>query len=164
MSEASAIAKRVLTQGAFAYFCTADMRNIPHVVPVFFVFDPIRCHAYFLLSENSKKVRNIRLHAKVSFTVDVRDPVNPFENKGVMVQGEAQIERATATDAETERVKELFEEKYGWSSSQSFLRYDHAERLLVDVAVMKITCWQGPRFVSCPKFCIAPSRRRCAFV
>ena len=154
----------VFTQGAFAYFCTADMRNIPHVVPVFFVFDPISCHAYFLFYRDSKKVRNIRLHAKVSFTVDVRDPVNPFENKGVMVQGEAWVERATATDAETEHVKELFEEKYGLSSSHSFLRQYHAERLLVDFAVMKITCWQGPRFVLCPKFCIGSSRRRCAFV
>ena len=96
--------------------------------------------------------------------MDVRDPVNPLENKGVMVQGEAKVERATATDAKTEHVKQLFEEKYGWSSSQTFFRHDHAERLLVDVAVMKITCWQGPRFVSCPKFCIAPRRRPCAFV
>jgi nitroimidazol reductase NimA-like FMN-containing flavoprotein (pyridoxamine 5'-phosphate oxidase superfamily) len=158
MSEASDTAKRVLTQEAFAYFCTTDIRNVPHVVPVFFVFDPIICHAYFLFSGEPKKVRNIRSHAKVSFTVDVRDPVNPLENKGVMVQGEARAERATGIDTRTEQVKPLFEEKYGWSSSQIFFRHDHAERLLVDVAVMKITCWRGPRFVSCPEFCIAPNR------
>ena len=80
-----------------------------------------------------------------------------------MVRGEAEAE-PSAVDVETEHVERLFEEKYGWSSSQSFFRDDHAKRLLVDVAVRKITCWQGSRFVSCPKFCIASSRRRRACI
>jgi len=155
MSQASAFAKRVLTEEAFAYFCTTDMQNNPHVVPVFFLFDLTRCHAYFLFSRDSKKVRNLRLRPKISFTVDVRDHVNPLENKGVMMQGQAKIEPLDDPDVDREYIKHLFEEKYGWSSSQSFFRHDHAERVLVDVTVRKISCWQGPTFVSCPSFCVA---------
>jgi nitroimidazol reductase NimA-like FMN-containing flavoprotein (pyridoxamine 5'-phosphate oxidase superfamily) len=157
MSQASAFAKRVLTESAFAYFCTTNMRNGPHVVPVFFLFDLTRCHAYFLFSRDSKKVRNLRLHPNVSFSVDVRDHVNPLGNKGVMIQGRAGETDDPAVDME--RVKQLFEEKYGWSRSGSFFRDDHDERVLVDVSVRKMSCWQGPTFISCPRFCIASRRR-----
>jgi nitroimidazol reductase NimA-like FMN-containing flavoprotein (pyridoxamine 5'-phosphate oxidase superfamily) len=162
MNQASAFAKRVLKEEAFAYFCTTNMRNHPHVVPVFFLFDPTRCHAYFLFSADSKKVRNLRLRPRISFSVDIRDPVNPLGNKGVMIQGEAKAEPLNDRDADREYVKHLFEEKYGWSSSQSFFRHNHAERVLVDVTVRKVSCWQGPTFLSCPKFCVASNRQGCA--
>jgi hypothetical protein len=96
--------------------------------------------------------------------VDIRDPVNPLENKGVMIQGEAKAEPKDDRDLDREHVKHLFEEKYGWSSSQSFFRHNHTERVLVDVTVKKVSCWQGPTFLSCPKFCVASSRQCCAHI
>jgi len=159
MSQAPVTAKRILTEEAFAYFCTTDMRNRPHLVPVFFIFDSSNCHAYFLFSRESKKLRNLRSHPRVSFTVDVRDAVNPLENKGVMIRGDAKAEPLDDPGVDKDHVKHLFEEKYGWSSSQSFYRHNHDERILVDVSIRKITCWQGPTFLSCPKFCIASRRR-----
>jgi len=161
MSEGSATAERILTEEAFAYFCTTDTRNRPHVVPVFFVFDLTRCHAYFLFSRDSKNVRNMQLRPKICFTVDVRDHVNPLENKGVMIQGEAKADLSNIRDVDREYVKHRFEEKYGWSSSQSFFRHEHAERILVEVAVRKIAYWEGPKFLSCPSFCMARNRHCC---
>ena len=158
MSQAAALAKRVLTEGPFAYFCTTDTQNVPHVVPVFFLFDANRCHAYFLFSADSKKIRNLQMRCNVSFAVDVRDPVNPLANQGVMIRGEAKAEPLDDPLVDKEHIKHLFEEKYGWSSSQSFFRHNHGERVLVDVTVRKVACWQGSTFSSCPKFCIASRR------
>lgn len=163
MSEASTFVKRLLKEGEFAYFCTTDARNNPHLAPVFFLFDLDGCHANFLFSRNSKKVRNLQTRSNVSFTVDVRDHINPFQNKGVMIQGKASVKESNDAEADMTRVKELFEEKYGWSPSGSFFRHDD-DKCLVDVAVNKISCWQGPKFISCPKFCVTPSQRRCACI
>lgn len=158
-SQTSTFVKRLLTEEPFAYFCTTDERNNPHVVPVFFLFDQNRCHAHFLFSKDSKKVRNLRSRPKISFAVDVRDHVNPTENKGVMVHGIAKAVQTQDHSTEMERIKQLFDEKYGWSRSGSFFRYRLDERILVDVAVRKISCWQGPTFLSCPKFCVASTGR-----
>ena len=158
MSQASAFAKRLLTEGAIAYFCTTDPRNNPHLVPVLFLFDLTECHAYFLFSRDSKKLRNLRLRPEVSFAVDVRDHINPLENKGVMIQGEATIRRSKDPEVDMENVKKLFEEKYGWSPARNPFQRDHDE-CLVEVAVRKISCWQGPTFISCPRFCVALGRQ-----
>ncbi len=161
MNQTSAFARRLLIEGALAYICTTDTRNIPHLVPVFFLFDPVRCHAYFLFSKDSKKDRNLRSRPYVSFVVDVRDYINPLENKGVMIQGHAKVTQFDESVLDIIHVRELFEEKYGWSPSGNYFQYHHDERL-VDVAVTKISCWRGPTFYSCPRFCVATSRRYCA--
>jgi len=122
------------------------------------------CNAYFLFSADSKKVRNLRLRPRVSFAVDVRDPVNPLENKGVMIRGEAKIIESNDPEVDIPHIKQLFEEKYGWSSLGSFFRHAQDERPLVDVTVRKISCWQGSTFISCPKFCVASDRRGCACI
>jgi nitroimidazol reductase NimA-like FMN-containing flavoprotein (pyridoxamine 5'-phosphate oxidase superfamily) len=118
-----------------------------------------RCHAYFLFSKDSIKVRNLRLRPKVSFTVDVRDHVNPLGNKGVMIQGRAEVGKSNDPYAEIERIRQLFEEKYGWSGPGSFFRRAEDEKVVVDVSVSKVSCWQGPAFLSCPKFCIASDKQ-----
>jgi len=161
MSQSSTFVKRLLTEERLAYFCTTDMRNVPHLVPVFFLFDLDVCHACFLFSRGTKKVRNLRLHPEISFTVDVRDHINPLENKGVMIQGRAKVRESNSPEVDMEHVKVLFEEKYGWSPSESFFQYNHDE-CLVDVTVTKVSCWQGASFLACPKFCISSSRWSCS--
>lgn len=157
MNQTSAFAKRLLTEGTIAYFCTTDTRNNPHIVPAFFIFDLTECHAHFLFDRDSEEIRNLRSRPQISFAVDVRDHNNPVENKGVMVKGETTLRESNRAEVEMERVKQLFEEKYGWSPSGNFVWHDHDE-CLVDVTVKKISCWQGAKFLACPKFCVAPSR------
>ena len=50
-------------------------------------------------------MRNLRENRMISLTVDIRDPVNPFNNEGVLVQGKAEISRLEL--AEEERHPEL---------------------------------------------------------
>ena len=108
MSQASAFAKRLLTEGMIAYFCTTDTRNNPHIVPAFFIFDLTECHAHFLFARDSEEFRNLRSRSEISFAVDVRDHNNPVENKGVMVQGEVTVRESNRAEVEMEHVKEFF--------------------------------------------------------
>lgn len=82
----------LLRDSYFAYLCTVDEENTPHITPIFFVFHEKSNLVYFMSSLKSKKIANILLNNKVSLTVDVRDPANPFNNKGAMIEGEAHLE------------------------------------------------------------------------
>ena len=83
----------VLTKSHFAYLCTTDQKNQPHITPMFYVFDEKTKNIFITASSNSKKMHNIRANPKISLTIDIRDEMNPFNNQGVMVQGEAVVEK-----------------------------------------------------------------------
>lgn len=111
----------------------------------------------------SRKITNILSNNKVSLTIDVRDPVNPFKNEGVMVEGEAWLEaeihlmkhptnRVFLTES-TIKVYELFERKYpilrGEGSSvvdsQKFKK--KIVEVLVSIKPTKMVYWSGgPKF------------------
>ncbi|MBI5253699.1 MAG: pyridoxamine 5'-phosphate oxidase family protein [Euryarchaeota archaeon] len=78
---------KILMQSRIGYVCTVGNDAQPHVTPVFYVYDSNKI--YFTIREDSKKARNIAENPKVSFVADVRDPINPFKNEGVMVSGTA---------------------------------------------------------------------------
>lgn len=82
----------LLKSSYLAYLCTTDGQNRPHVTPIFFVYHEGLNVSYFVSSLKSRKISNIRANNNVSMTVDLRDPVNPFNNVGVMTQGEATLE------------------------------------------------------------------------
>lgn len=77
----------ILTQSRIGYICTVGNDAQPYVAPIFYVYDSNKI--YFTTNEGSKKARNIAENPKVSFVVDIRDPINPFKNEGVMVSGTA---------------------------------------------------------------------------
>src|SRR3972149_8346683 len=107
----------ILKQSHFAYLCTTDENNQPHITPMFFVFDEETKDILVFTRSKSKKMRNLQVNPKVCLTVDVRDPKNPFENRGVMVQGKAVIEKnvdvfSVVEDNNLRRIYKKFSQKY----------------------------------------------------
>ncbi len=166
----------VLTTSQFAYICTTDQENQPHITPMFFVFDNKTNDIFITASSNSKKMRNIRFNPKIALTIDIRDPVNPFNNQGVMVQGEAIIEKTeVATDKEIPYVSMYFgykpfvetelrteDEKFSQASKAFLEKYPVLQEAqspviveakkfsenLIRIVPKKIVFWRGPNFVT----------------
>lgn len=148
----------LLAKSYFAYLCTVDERNRPHITPIFFAYDENTGLTYFMSSSESTKIQNIRQNKRVSLTADVRDHVNPFNNVGVMIEGEAEIEheltseRSPSNEIFTEsalRAFERFKRKYGiakevepsFSRSMSVIR--RFSEVLVSIRPKKIVHWKG---------------------
>ncbi len=86
--------KNLLTEMRFAYLCTVNAKSQPpqpHITPMFYVLRPDTLSLYLISSTYSKKVKNITNNPRVSLTIDRRDPVNPFNNNGIMIQGRARV-------------------------------------------------------------------------
>jgi len=147
---------KILEESHFAYLCTTDRNNQSHITPMFFVFDEKTKDLFVFTHSKSKKIMNIRVNPKVCLTVDVRDPQNPFENMGVMVQGEAAIERPTDSFSVIEgekpvRIYEEFSKKYpvlSKAQAPTHLKYQEFAEILVRVRANKMVYWKGPHFVT----------------
>jgi len=146
----------LLKESHFAYFCTTDQKNQPHITPMFFFFDEETNETFVLTPLTSKKIENIRTNPKVCLTVDVRHPENPFENSGVMVQGTAMIEKtidsfSTGQDEKLMKIHTGFNKKYPVLSEAQALtevKYQEFTEVLVRVRANKMVYWKGPHFVT----------------
>jgi len=149
---------KLLKGSYFAYLCTADEENMPHVTPIFFVYDELLNMNYFVSSLKSRKISNMRVNRRVSVTVDARDPVDPFNNVGVVTQGEARLEfEITPDDSPSNMIFpqpalsafQMLKKKYdvlrqtepSFSSSMSLIR--RFSEVLVSVKPMRMIYWQG---------------------
>lgn len=98
-----------------------------------------------MTSARSRKVSNILENPMVSFVVDERDPVDPFKNRGIMVEGRARVEDYSA------RVYEKFGSRYSLVKVQELYRVS-TEQVLVKEVVVSVTprrmvYWtEGPNF------------------
>ncbi|MEK6977209.1 MAG: pyridoxamine 5'-phosphate oxidase family protein [Candidatus Hydrothermarchaeota archaeon] len=139
----------MLTQSSFGYVCTTDLENAPHVTPIFFVYVHEKGEIYFITDEGSKKVRNLRENRMISLTVDIRDPVNPFNNEGVLVQGKAEISRLELAEEERhpelKQIRKTFRWKY---ASLIRLQKEPKGEVLVRIQIEKMIHWKGPKFES----------------
>jgi nitroimidazol reductase NimA-like FMN-containing flavoprotein (pyridoxamine 5'-phosphate oxidase superfamily) len=150
--------RHLMTECYFAYLCTVNEANQPHITPIFFAFDDSTSLTYFLSASESTKIRNIRLNNRVSLTADIRDPVNPFNNVGVMIDGQARIEHELYTreshsdEIFTEsalRAFEMLRRKYSvlrqiepsFGRSMSLMR--RFSEVLVSVKPNKMVYWAG---------------------
>lgn len=80
--------------------------NIPHVVPVSYVFED--GVFYFATDLETRKLENIKANSKVALSVDVYSSKG---NRAVCVQGRAElIERGR----EFARLYKIFERKFAW--------------------------------------------------
>lgn len=149
---------KILEESHFAYLSTTDQDNQPRIAPMFFVFDEKTQDVLLFTHSSSKKLKNMRVNPKVCLTVDVRDPQNPFENRGVMVQGDAVIERAADSfsvvqNKELMRIYKEFSIKYpvlGRAEAETSTRpkYEEFTEELVRVRARKMVYWKGPNFVT----------------
>jgi len=148
----------VLSTGHFAYLCTTDQENQPHITPMFFAFDETNNNFYVTTSAGSKKMKNLQINAKISLAIDIRDPTNPFNNRGVMVQGKAMIEECfksiseAAGDKELMAASEAFQRKYPVLFREAQfpvnVEYEKFSEALIKIIPDKMTYWRGPNFVT----------------
>jgi len=78
----------LLKNQRIGYLCTADAKGVPHVTPMFFLYDFRMHELYFVTDRKSKKASNLLEVSNLAFTVDIRDRENPFNNRGVLLRGE----------------------------------------------------------------------------
>ena len=143
----------VLTTSHFAYLCTTDQNNQPHITPMFYVYDEKTSDVFVTASANSKKMHNIRLNPKISLTIDIRDSVNPFNNRGVMVQGKAIIEKNEigSVDEKLDQASRAFEEKYPVlreAHSPAIAEVKKFSENLIRILPKRMVFWRGPNFIT----------------
>ncbi len=106
---------------------------------------------------------NILENNEISLTVDVRDPINPFNNIGMMIEGEARLEaEIKIIESPSNRIFlknsainafKMFERKYpmlreekpGLRKSTRLVK--KFSEVLISIKPKKIICWiGGPEF------------------
>lgn len=140
----------LLTNYQFAYLCTLDRHNQPHVTPMFFIFDPATFNIIFLTEERSKKVSNIKANLRVSITIDERDPHNPFHNRGVTIQGSAELKVVLpqGDNHELEAIVKMFDEKYAPLKERRELGVGEIRDVIIKVNPTSMTYWEGSKFTT----------------
>ncbi|HLC00088.1 MAG TPA: pyridoxamine 5'-phosphate oxidase family protein [Candidatus Bathyarchaeia archaeon] len=146
----------VLTTSHFAYLCTTNRGNQPHITPMFFVFDGKTNDIYVTASSESKKMKNIHDNPKISLTVDIRDATNPFNNRGVMVQGKAVVHYAIDSlslldDENLLQVYATFKNKYPVLKkvqSPVLDEYKKFSETLMNISPKRMVYWRGTNFIS----------------
>jgi len=153
---------KILKESHFAYLCTTDQNNQSYITPMFFFFDEKTKDVLVFTHSKSRKIKNMRANPKVCITVDVRDPQNPFENRGVMVQGEAATEVPVDSfsiieDKQLMGIYKEFSKKYpalsetpmhSETQAPRHLKYQELTEALVRVRPNKMVYWRGPHFVT----------------
>ncbi len=147
---------KVLSESHFAYFCTTDQSNQAHITPMFFLFNEKTNDIFVFAYSGSKKMKNIQVNPKVCLTVDERDPENPFENRGVMVQGEAIIEKTVdsflvSQDKQLRNIYKNFSKRYpvlSEAKAPTQVKYQEFAEVLVKVQASKMVYWKGPHFIT----------------
>lgn len=144
--------RNILYGNYFGYVCTSDRHDRPHLTPVFFVYDEASRKIFFITNDKSKKVRNISENPKVSITVDIRDPVNPFNNEGVMAQGTATITEKAPIYFMSEETLQLYYDIYMEFKSKYQQVIENKplgeNDVIVQVNIEKMVYWRGPHFKS----------------
>ncbi|MCG2727565.1 MAG: hypothetical protein L6244_02800 [Candidatus Methanoperedenaceae archaeon] len=88
----------------------------------------------------------------MSITIDIRDPVNPFNNEGVMAQGVAKItEKAPIYFLPEETLqldREIYMEFKGKYQSVIENKPLGENDVIVQVNIEKMVYWRGPHFKS----------------
>jgi uncharacterized pyridoxamine 5'-phosphate oxidase family protein len=136
---------QLLNQRRIGYLCTADSKNRPHLTPIFIIYDSKMQKIYFQTDRTSKKVRDILENSMVSLTVDIRDSINPFNNEGVMVQGDTEILETDLKKAISEDLGiafDIFKRKF----IDVVAKGKPDDKVVVRVNIRKMVYWRGPKF------------------
>ena len=105
-------------------------RNVPHVVPVSYVFESDTF--IFATDYGTRKIENIMHNKRVALTVDVYDSV---KNKAVCVQGHAEI---IESGNEFERLYGIFHDKFEWVRKSP---WKQGEAPFIKVVPSRKTSW-----------------------
>ncbi len=142
----------ILYGNYFGYVCTSDRKDIPHLTPVFFVYDGLSQKIFFITNDGSKKIKNIRENPNVSMTVDIRDKINPFNNEGVMAQGKAIITEKGPIYFLSEETLQLYRDIYLEFKGKYQAVIENKplgeNDVIVQIDIEKMVYWRGPHFKS----------------
>ncbi|KXA89618.1 hypothetical protein AKJ62_02715 [candidate division MSBL1 archaeon SCGC-AAA259D14] len=141
--------KKILNESFFAYFCTTDGQKQPYIAPMFFIFDEESYKLYFVTRPKTRKVENIKSNPFASVTVDLRDPANPRNNEGVMVQGKINFFfPQDRWGGEGEKVKEihgLYHKKYPTTVLEG-IDVIASPEIIIELIPAQIIHWKGSKF------------------
>lgn len=144
--------RNILYGNYFGYVCTSDRLDQPHLTPVFFVYDENSQKIFFITNEKSKKIKNLSENPNVSITIDIRDPVNPFNNEGVMAQGKAKITEKEPIYFMSKETLELYYDIYMEFKSKYQAVIENKQLgendVIVQLKIEKMVYWKGPHFKS----------------
>ncbi len=142
--------RNILYGNYFGYVCTSDMKDQPHLTPVFFIYDENSQKIFFITNDKSKKVKNISENPNVSITIDIRDPVNPFNNEGVLAQGTAKITEKAPIYFLSEETLKLYYDIYMEFKSKYQEVIENKplgeNDVIVQINIEKMVHWRGPHF------------------
>jgi len=151
----------LLNEGKFGYVGTSNKELVPHLTPVIFVFDGQRI--FFVTSKISKKLQNIRENEKIAFLIDVRDPINIYNNRAVLFTGKAKIYgmgNAVLNIFRLFKLRHKFNEKYPQYVSKYKTENDllptawrstlFVSRILVEIKVEQMVYWREARPLKLP--------------
>jgi general stress protein 26 len=144
--------RNILYGNYFGYVCTSDRKDQPHLTPVFFIYDENSHKIFFITNDKSKKVKNISENPNVSITIDIRDPVNPFNNEGVLAQGTAKITEKAPIYFLSEETLKLYYDIYMEFRSKYQEVIENKplgeNDVIVQINIEKMVHWRGPHFKS----------------
>jgi len=146
MSELPINILNIFSQMHFAYLCTVNAQKFPHITPMFYFFHQENNHITLLSQLKSAKIRNIQTDSQVCLVIDKRDPANPFNNEGIMVEGTAEImiPQKNIMKDDFESTINQFKKRYPTMKDNTI------DSLLTDcllnVSSSKIIYWKGPNF------------------
>jgi general stress protein 26 len=107
---------------------------------MFYLWDETHQTIFLVAAKSSHKIMNIRKNNRVSVTVDIRDPVNPSENSGVLIRGRAMmIEMELVEETMTLNFLEKYIEFLGKG-------YPLGSRIAIRVTPDTLSYWRGTRF------------------
>ncbi|UCG04197.1 MAG: pyridoxamine 5'-phosphate oxidase family protein [Candidatus Heimdallarchaeota archaeon] len=126
------------------YCSTITGSKSPHIQPAIFINEPGKCSIVVLANSKSVLVKNLYQNTKTSLTIDKVHPLNPFLNKGIMIEAISHI--TDSKDAIKETLKD-FERKYSFEVVTKILGIDIVRYCVkIRVLPLKIIYWEGPTF------------------
>lgn len=120
-----------------AAFCTVNRKNQPHVVPVFFTYEPGK--VYIHTDRDSVKVRHINTNDKVALTVYSGE----FGSEAVAIRGTARILDEAALAEKGRVLVRKYDLKLDENGKDSFgiPVYDTSIRCVIEVTVEHLNFW-----------------------
>ncbi|MFX1506624.1 MAG: pyridoxamine 5'-phosphate oxidase family protein [Promethearchaeota archaeon] len=132
------------TESQLMYCSTISENRSPHVQPTLFVNESNKCSIIFLANSQSLIVKNLYRNKKTSLTIDKINPINPFLNKGIMIEAISHIN--SSKDA-IEEILTKFERKYTFEVISKILGIDIVNQCVkIRALPHKIIYWEGPSF------------------
>ncbi len=144
-------AQKLLKGGRIGYLCTSGPKNQPHITPIFAIYDCRTYRMYFQAKRASKKVKDIIANPNVSLTIDSRDPLNPFNNEGVMIQGdaellEADLEKSILGEGDVPDDIIVAIDTFKSDFADVVSKGKSTEKVVIKVKTRKMVYWRGPKF------------------